>query len=80
MGDSKGGVSFYGFMPSIPSCMYNSGVDCDEQDIPNKCKKCGWNPDVANQRKFELRMKLEGLYIEKEAKKNESVLQEGTCG
>ena len=28
------------------ACVYNEGVSC----IIHKCKKCGWNPDVAKKR------------------------------
>lgn len=29
------------------SCKYNDGVVCPEKD---RCKKCGWNPKVADRR------------------------------
>lgn len=33
-------------------CKYNHEVNCDGC---KECKKCGWNPDVAKERKKEIR-------------------------
>ncbi len=58
-------VSIYSYMPTLRCCAFNGGVDCDEQDIPNKCKKCGWNPEEAKRRKIEVRTKFGELMREK---------------
>jgi len=40
--------------------MFNRDILCDE-DNPQACRKCGWNPAVAEERKQEIRKK----YLEK---------------
>lgn len=40
------------------SCKYNIAVACDSRS--NLCEFCGWNPDVARERKAAIRSELEG--------------------
>ena len=41
-------------MTYLFECPYNRAIICDEE----KCRKCGWNPRVEQERKFEIRIKL----------------------
>lgn len=77
--------NIYGFMPSVPACIYNSGVLCDEQDIPKKCMTCGWNPEEAMRRKIAFRAeyikKIEAERAAKEAeRKKEEEAKSGVKG
>ena len=38
----------------IPHCQYNDGVACEAKN--RVCKKCGWNPIVAEMRKQAIEM------------------------
>ena len=38
-------------------CRYNLSVSCTEKD---KCQKCGWNPDVEEERKLKTKARLYG--------------------
>jgi hypothetical protein len=46
---------------------------CDEQNIPYKCKSCGWNPEVARRRKWENRMAIKQAELEKEENKKSDI-------
>lgn len=36
-------------------CKYNTAVDCSDSTLrPERCKKCGWNPEECKRREREL--------------------------
>jgi hypothetical protein len=53
-----------------PSCKFNEGVSCETHDkrgrrIQQNCERCGWNPEVASQRKHDNMVKLGMIRSEK---------------
>lgn len=54
---------------SARECKYNSQVDCSGEQ---RCKKCGWNPEVDKKRKSKIKKKIikETKWIVGETKKS----------
>ena len=47
-------------MKAPKECRYNVGVIC--ADGPERCRRCGWDPEVSATRKREYREDLRPLY------------------
>ena len=48
------------FESSPDDCDFNAGVRCDSV---GECGKCGWNPDVAQERSIRILAKLLGVEV-----------------
>ena len=67
-----------------PTCIFNNGVDCSSffkdagamfEVTHEKCKNCGWNPEVSQKRLGQIKTPVEEKKPEDKSKENKALRQ-----